>query len=51
MGDHDPPKELYFISQSNKDPGFVVLTVRVTKQDHTETEIQRARRQGLNPRP
>ena len=50
MGDHDPPKESYFISQSNKDAGFVVLTVR-PKQHHTETEIQGAGRQGLNPRP
>ena len=31
MGDHDPPKELYFISQTNKDPGFVVLTIRHSK--------------------
>ena len=29
MGDHDPPKEFYYIFQKNKDPGLV-LTVQVT---------------------
>ena len=44
MGDHDPPKEFYYIFQN-------YYIDDVPKQDHTETEIQGAGRQGLNPRP